>query len=170
MPVQVGSPAPDFKTKAYLRDSDEFKEIALADYKGKWVCLYFYTLDFSGVCPTEVAAFDGALDEFQKRGCDLVACSCDSHYAHKGWCESNESLNALKHPLLSDMTKRMAMDYGVLLPDQGVPLRGTYLIDPEGTIRWAAVYDKPIGRNIAEILRVLDALQTGEACACNWTP
>jgi len=170
MAVQIGSPAPKFpeKTEAYLRSKDKFMEVSLSDYKGKWVCLYFYPMDFTFVCPTEIVAFDRALSEFQNRGCELLGASIDSKFVHRGWCEANRELSGLKHPLLSDITKRIAMDYGVLLPEKGVALRGTFLIDPEGNIRWINVNDLPVGRSIEEVLRVLDALQTGELTGCNW--
>ncbi len=168
MAVQVGSPAPKFKAKAYLRSKDQFIDVSLEDYKGKWLCLYFYPMDFTFVCPTEIVAFNRALPDFAGRNCDLLAGSVDSEYVHRGWCEATTDLKGLSHPMLADLTKRISMDYGVLLPDKGVALRGTFLIDPEGTVRWANVNDLPVGRNVDEVLRVLDALQTGELTACNW--
>jgi len=168
MAVQVGSPAPNFKAQAYVCSSDEFKEISLDDYKGKWLYFYFYPMDFTFVCPTEIAAFDKALGDFQDRECEILTCSTDSHFVHKGWCEAKEELKGLKHPMLADITKRISMDYGVLLPDKGVALRGSFLIDPDGVVRWANVNDLSVGRNVEEVLRVLDALQTDELCPCNW--
>ncbi len=168
MAVQVGSPAPNFKAQAYLPESDEFKEISLEDYKGRWLCLYFYPMDFTFVCPTEIQAFDQAIGDFQDRDCDLLTCSTDSHFVHKGWVEATAQLKDLKHPMLADITKRISMDYGLLLPDKGVSLRGTFLIDPDGVVRWANINDLQVGRNVDEVLRVLDALQTDELCPCNW--
>lgn len=168
MAVQVGLPAPKFSAQAYLPDSDEFKVVSLEDYKGKWLCLYFYPMDFTFVCPTEIAAFNTALDEFQDRDCELLTCSTDSHYVHKGWCEATAELKALRYPMLADITKRVSMDFGVLLPDKGVALRGTFLIDPDSVVRWVNVNDLQVGRNVEEVLRVLDALQTDELCPCNW--
>jgi len=168
MAVQVGSPAPKFKAQAYLRSSDKFQEIALEDYKGKWLCLYFYPMDFTFVCPTEIQSFDDALGEFKKRDCEVLTCSTDSHYTHKGWCDAKIGLESLKHPMLADTTKRISMDYGLLLPEKGIALRGTFLINPEGVVRWASVNDLGIGRNVDEVLRVLDALQTGGLTPCNW--
>ncbi|MDX1683189.1 MAG: peroxiredoxin [Phycisphaeraceae bacterium] len=176
MSVQVGSPAPKFKGMAYHRhldkegaDSDDFfREVSLDDYEGKWLYLYFYPMDFTFVCPTEIKAFDEAKGEFEDRECELVTCSTDSHYVHKGWCDATEDLADLKHPMLADITKRISMDYGVLLPDKGVALRGSFLIDPQGVLRWANVNDLSVGRNTEEVLRVLDALQTDELCPCNW--
>lgn len=168
MPVQVRQPAPMFKTLAYVSTAADFREIALEDYKGRWVCLYFYPNDFSPLCPTEVAAFSAAHGQFLERNCDVLGCSSDSAYVHRAWCESTEDLGHLKHPLLSDSTRRISMDYGVLVPQEGVALRGTFLIDPNGIIRWVNVNDLIIGRNIDEILRILDALQTDEPCPCGW--
>ncbi len=168
MAVQVGSPAPKFSAQAYVRSDDQFKEISLNDYKGKWLCLYFYPMDFTFVCPTEIQAFDDAINDFEAKNCKLATCSTDSHYVHRGWCEANEELKKLKHPMLADITKRIAMDYGVLLPEKGVALRGTFLIDPEGTVRWACINDLSVGRSVQEVMRVLDALQTGGLTACNW--
>ena len=170
MTIQVGSQAPSFTAQAYLAQSDQFKEISLEDYKGKWVCLYFYPMDFTFVCPTEIAAFDQELEKFQERDCEVLTCSCDSQYVHKGWCDANPMLKGLKQPMLADTTKRISMDYGVLLADKGVSLRGTFIIDPQGVIRWVNINDLPVGRNVSEVLRVLDALQSGGLTACNWKP
>ncbi len=168
MAIQVGTPAPDFKAQSYLASSDEFKEISLKDYEGKWLCLYFYPMDFTFVCPTEIVAFDNLLGDFQDRECELLTCSCDSHYVHKGWCAATESLSSLKHPMLADTTKKVSEAFDVLLPEKGVSLRGTFLIDPNGIVRWASVNDLTVGRNVDEVLRILDALQTDELCPCNW--
>lgn len=168
MAVQIGSSAPKFSAQAYRRDSDDFKVISLDDYKGKWLCLYFYPMDFTFVCPTEIVTFDKSLGDFRDRNCEVLACSTDSHYVHRGWCEATAELGKLNHPMLADITKRISMDFGVLLPDKGVALRGTFLIDPDGIVRWASVNDLQVGRNVEEILRVLDALQTDELCPCNW--
>ncbi len=168
MPVQVGSNAPSFKLKAYAAATDSFTEVALEDFRGKWVCLIFYPLAFSPLCPTELTAFNEAAGEFEKRDCKLVACSVDSHLALRAWCKSDPKLAAMKFPMASDLTKRTAMDYGVLVADKGVALRGTFLIDPHGKLRAAAINDLMIGRSTDEVLRLLDALQTGEPCPCNW--
>jgi peroxiredoxin (alkyl hydroperoxide reductase subunit C) len=168
MAVQVGSPAPKFKAQAYQRDRDEVRDVSLEDYKGLWLCLYFYPADFTAICPTELAELDRALEQFKDRDCELLGCSGDSVHAHKAWCESHPMLRNLHHPLAADPTHRLAMDFGVLLADQGISLRGTYLIDPQGIVRWSAVYDVPVGRSIHEIIRVLDALLTHQPCPCNW--
>lgn len=168
MPVQVGQPAPRFEARVYLRDVDDFKDVSLDDYAGQWVCLYFYPMDFSRICPTELVAFNEAQPEFESRTCQLLACSTDSYYTHKGWCDSLAELSGMNHPMLADMTKRISMDYGVLIPDRGVALRGTFLIDPQGVLKHASINDTKIGRNVDDVLRQLDALQTGAGCPCNW--
>ncbi|RMG42107.1 MAG: peroxiredoxin [Planctomycetota bacterium] len=172
MAVQVGQPAPDFEVQAYFRPKDgtdeQFQTVTLKQFEGKWVCLFFYPLDFTFVCPTEIVAFNKALGEFEDRNCAVLTCSTDSVYSHKGWCDSNEELADLKYPMLADTNHRMSADYGVLLPDQGIALRGIFLIDPNGVIRWMAVHDLGVGRNTEEVLRVLDALQTDKLCPCNW--
>ncbi len=168
MAVQVGSPAPKFKADAYLAHADQFKEVSLDDYKDKWVVLYFYPLDFTFVCPTEIVGMDKKIGDFKDRGAEVLACSIDSKYSHKGWCASHVDLKKLKHPMLADITKRIAMDYGVLKPEAGVALRGTFIIDPKSNVRWASVNDLSVGRNVDEILRILDALQTEKNCPCDW--
>lgn len=168
MAIQVGSPAPPFTTKSYLHSSDSFKQISLHDYQGKWLCLYFFSLSFSPVCRTEVSAFDAARPDFLSRNCELLACSTDSHYVHKAWCETEAKLDNLAHPILSDLTQQISMDYGVLIPERGVALRGTFLIEPNGILRWLSLNDLRTGRNVASVLREFDAMQTGELCPCNW--
>ncbi len=170
MPLQVGSPAPSFKGRAYVRADDQFIDLASESYRGRWLALLFYTQDFSAVCPTELAGFDALRPELDRRSASLVFCSCDSVQAHKAWCDLVPALHRLGAPMLSDMTKRIAMDYGVLLADRGVALRGSFLIDPQGVLRWHAVYDLPTGRSTVEMMRVLDALQSGENCGCDAAP
>ena len=173
MPANVGQPAPDFSLQAYDRtkdgSDDQFRTVSLQDFRGKWVCLFFYPLDFTFVCPTEIVAFNKALDEFEDRDCDVLTASTDSVYSHKGWCDSHSDLAELKYPMLADTTHKLARDYGVLKEDAGIAYRGIFLIDPQGIIRWLAVHDLSVGRNVGEVLRVLDALQTDKLCPCNWS-
>ena len=171
--VRVGKPAPEFEAQAYDRTKDasedeRFVDVKLSDYKGKWVCLFFYPLDFTFVCPTEIVAFNKALDEFDDRDCVVMTASTDSVFSHKGWCDAHEDLGSLKYLMVADPTHEMAEAYGVLDPEQGIAYRGIYLIDPDGVLRWMAVHDLSVGRNVEEVLRVLDALQTDELCPCNW--
>jgi len=172
MTVQIGQPAPEFEVQAYDRtkdgSDDQFSTIKLSDFQGKWVCLFFYPLDFTFVCPTEIVAFNKAVGEFEDRDCAVLTASTDSVYSHKGWCDAHEDLAQLKYPMLADTNHKLSADYGVLLEDKGIALRGVFLIDPNGVTRWIAIHDLGVGRNVDEVLRVLDALQTDKLCPCNW--
>ena len=172
--AQIGQLAPPFSVQAYDRTKtgteDEYIRVSLADHTGKWVCLYFYPLDFTAVCPTEIVLFNAALDKFRDRECVVLTASTDSVFTHKGWCDSNRDLAGLKHLMLSDTTHEMCRAYGVLKEDSGIAYRGVFLIDPHGIVRWLAIYDLDIGRDVGEVLRVLDALQTDKMCPCNWKP
>lgn len=167
MSVQVGSPAPDFKMQAVV-DGGKFQDVKLSDYKGKWVVLYFYPLDFTFVCPTEITAFREKLEEFKKLNTVIIGASIDSVYSHKAWIE--QQLKDLHYPLASDLSKDVSRRYGILLEEKGITLRGTFIIDPNGILKWQLVNDLGIGRNVDEVLRVLQALQTGELCQANWKP
>ncbi len=164
--LQVGKPAPSFKAQALV--GCEFKTLSLEDYHGKWVCLYFYPLDFTFVCPTEIVEFNNAVDRFKKLNCEIIGGSTDSVFSHLGWTKADERLSGLQYPLLSDITHSIGRDYGILLEDKGITLRGAFLIDPEGILRYQLVHDLGVGRNVDEILRVLTALQTGELCPATW--
>lgn len=172
MAVQIGQPAPDFSAKAYDRSKDgtdgQFGMVKLSELKGKWVCLYFYPLDFTFVCPTEIVSFNKAVGEFEDRNCVLLTASTDSVYSHKGWCDSHADLKGMKHLMLADTTHALSRSFGVLKEDAGIAFRGVFLIDPNGVVRWIAVHDLSVGRNVEEVLRVLDALQTDKLCPCNW--
>ncbi len=172
MPVKVGQPAPDFSVQAYDRTKDgtdgQFRNIKLSEFKGKWVCLFFYPLDFTFVCPTELVSFNKALGDFNDRSCAVLTASTDSVYSHKGWCDAHADLKGLKYPMLADTSHVLSQSYDVLDPVKGIAYRGVYLIDPTGVLRWMAVHDLSVGRNVDEVLRVLDALQTDKLCPCNW--
>jgi lipoyl-dependent peroxiredoxin subunit C len=172
MSVSVGQPAPNFNVKAYDRTKNgtdkEFTSVTLNDFKGKWVCLFFYPLDFTFVCPTELVAFNKMLGEFADRNCVVLTASTDSEFSHKGWCESHNDLKGMRYLMLADTTHTLARAFGVLKEDAGIAYRGIFLIDPNGIVRWLAVHDLPVGRNVEEVLRVLDALQTDKLCPCNW--
>ena len=163
----VGQMAPQFKAPAYI--DGQVKEISLSDYKGKWVVLFFYPLDFTFVCPTEILEFNKKADEFKKLNAQLIGGSIDSVYSHKGWCEQG-GLGKLNFPLVSDITKKISSDYGMLLEEKGISLRGTFIIDPEGKVRAITLHDLQVGRNVDETLRVLSAFQTGELCPVSWKP
>lgn len=172
MSAHVGQPAPGFSVQAYDRSQDggdgQFTTVSLDDFKGKWVCLYFYPLDFTFVCPTEIVSFNNSLAEFEDRDCVVLTASTDSVYSHKGWCDSHTDLARMHHLMLADTTHQLSRAYGVLKEDGGIAYRGIFLIDPNGIVRWMAVHDLSVGRNVDEVLRVLDALQTDKLCPCNW--
>lgn len=161
--LQVGKPAPQFKAQALV--GDQFKEISSADYKGKWLVLFFYPLDFTFVCPTEILEFSKRADEFKALGAEVVGGSVDSVYSHLAW---TKELGQLNYPLLSDMTTKISRDYGILIEEKGIALRGLYIIDPEGVLRYQVVHDLSVGRSVDETLRVLQAFQTGELCPTGW--
>ena len=171
--VKVGQPAPQFKSPAYV--AGQFKDVSLQDYKGKWVCLFFYPLDFTFVCPTELHAFQDKLDHFKKLNTEVLAVSVDSQFSHLAWFNTKREdggIEGCKYPLISDINKTIARDYDVLIPDAGVALRGTFLIDKNGVVRHQTINDLPLGRNIDEYLRLVEALQFteehGEVCPANW--
>jgi alkyl hydroperoxide reductase subunit AhpC len=174
MPAFVTKEAPDFTATAVV--NEDFKTVKLSDYRGKYVVLFFYPLDFTFVCPTEIIAFSDKIEEFRKRGAEVLGCSIDSQFSHLAWIRTPRAdggLGGLKYPLVADLTKEISRNYGVLT-DGGIALRGTFLIDKNGILRHALVNDLPLGRNIDEAIRMIDALhffeQHGEVCPANWKP
>lgn len=174
MTAEVQKAAPDFRGMAVL--GEEFKEIKLNDYKGKWLVLFFYPLDFTFVCPTEIIAFSERLDEFKDIGAELVGVSVDSHYTHLAWKKTPRTdggLGKIDYPLLADLSKKISQDYGVHI-ESGIALRGLFIIDPNQIIRHITINDLPVGRNVDEVLRVIKAFQFvekhGEVCPANWNP
>jgi alkyl hydroperoxide reductase subunit AhpC len=162
--LQVGSPAPDFSMEGYFQG--EKKQFSLSDYKGKWVLLFFYPLDFTFICPTELSGLSKRIDEFKALNTQVLGVSTDSVFSHEAWCKGD--LGELNYPLLSDMTQDVSFDYNVLLEDEGIALRGAFIIDPDGILRSYTINDNSIGRNDDEILRTIKALQTGELCPLHW--
>ena len=162
----VGKQAPGFATQAVVEG--EFKALALSDYKGKWVVLYFYPLDFTFVCPTELTAFSQRHCEFEELGAVVLGGSTDSVYSHKAWIKGD--LGEIRHPLFSDLTREISSKYGVLVREKGIALRGLFLIDPEGVVQLELIHNLGVGRNVDEVLRALRAFQTGELCPANWQP
>jgi alkyl hydroperoxide reductase subunit AhpC len=155
----------------------ELRELALADFRGRWVVLFFYPLDFTFVCPTELIAFGDRAGEFAELGAAVIAASVDSAYAHLAWWQmprERGGIEGIEIPIVADLTKQVARDYGVLLEDEGVALRGLFVIDPEGIVRHVTVNDLPIGRSVDETLRVLQsarfAAAHGEVCPADWRP
>lgn len=162
---KVGKLAPEFRAQALV--GTEFKDVALRDYKGKWVVLYFWPLDFTFICPTEITEFNQRYEDFTALNAEILGCSTDSVHSHKAWMAQ---LGGMKYPLLSDNTHEISRQYDVLIEEQGIALRGVFLIDPDGMLRYASIHDLSVGRNVDEILRVLKGLQTGELCPVGWKP
>lgn len=174
MSVRVQKEAPALAATAVV--NEEFKTLHLSDYRGKYVVLFFYPLDFTFVCPTEIIAFSDRIKEFHDRNCEVLGASVDSQFSHLAWIKmprAEGGLGGLKYPLVSDMTKKISQDYGVLL-EGGIALRGLFLIDKTGVVRHMVVNDLPLGRSVDETLRTLDALQFfeshGEVCPADWKP
>uniref|UniRef100_A0A8C4Z7F2 Thioredoxin-dependent peroxide reductase, mitochondrial n=1 Tax=Gadus morhua TaxID=8049 RepID=A0A8C4Z7F2_GADMO len=171
----VTHPAPAFKGTAV--HNGEFKEMSLDDFKGKYLVLFFYPLDFTFVCPTEIIAFSDKANEFHDVNCEVVGVSVDSHFSHLAWMNTPRKAGGLGHlhiPLLADLTKQISRDYGVLLEGPGIALRGLFLIDPQGVVKHMSVNDLPVGRSVEETLRLVKAFQFvethGEVCPASWTP
>lgn len=162
-PIQPGMLAPDFEMEGYFKG--EMKEYTLSQYKGKWVVLFFYPLDFTFVCPTELIELNKHIKDFEQMDVQVLGVSVDSVYSHQAWAKE---MGDFDYPLLSDMTKQASFDYNVLKEDQGVAFRGQFIIDPEGIIRSYTVNDLAVGRNIPEIIRLVEAFKTGELCPVGW--
>ncbi len=173
MSTLVTKEAPDFTAQAVMPD-DSFEDLTLSSYRGKYVVLFFYPLDFTFVCPSEIIAFDNAVSRFEAKNAALIGVSVDSQYTHLAWKNTPRDqggIGPVGYPLVADLNKNIARDYGVLF-DDAVALRGLFLIDTEGIVRHALVNDLPLGRNVEEALRILEALQFteehGEVCPANW--
>lgn len=170
----IGKKAPKF-TAGAVQENTILKQFSLDSLKGKYVVLFFYPLDFTFVCPTELHAFEEKREEFLKRGAEVVACSIDSPFSHFAWLNTPKAkggIQGVTYPIVSDIHKTIAKDYGVLKEDDGIAYRGLFLIDKEGVIRHMVVNDLPLGRSVDEALRTLDALifheKNGEVCPANW--
>jgi alkyl hydroperoxide reductase subunit AhpC len=171
--AQVGRPAPDFAMKTTADLERLQSSVSLSDYRGKWLVFFFYPLDFTFVCPTEITALSDRYEEFVELGADILGVSTDSVYAHRAWIQTPRARNGiagLKYPLASDITKQVARSYGVLIEEEGVALRGLFIIDPNGILQYAVINNLNIGRSVDETLRVLQALQTGGLCPGDWRP
>jgi peroxiredoxin 2/4 len=157
--------APEFELEGVVKG--ELAKVSLVDCRGKWVVLFFYPLDFTFVCPTEILEFSKRSAEFDAAGAQILAVSVDSKYSHLAW---QREIGGITYPMLADITKRVSQHYGVLLPQEGHSLRGLFIIDPEGIVRYELIHDLSVGRSVSETLRVLQALQTGELCPVDWQP
>nr|XP_020656016.1 peroxiredoxin-1-like [Pogona vitticeps] len=172
----IGKPAPDFQATAVMPDG-QFKDIKLSDFKGKYVVFFFYPLDFTFVCPTEIIAFSDRSDEFRKINCEVIAASVDSHFCHLAWVNTPKKqggLGTMQIPLVSDTNRAISKDYGVLKEDEGISYRGLFIIDDKGILRQITINDLPVGRWVDETLRLVQAFQFtdkhGEVCPAGWQP
>ena len=171
--AKVGQPSPDFDMPSTKNIEKLNENVKLSDYKGQWAVLLFYPLDFTFVCPTELTSFSDRYDDFEGIGAAVIGVSTDSVHSHRAWLKTPRDkggVEGLRYPLASDITKSVARDYGVLIEDKGVALRGLFVIDPEGTLRYAVIHDLNVGRSADETLRVIQALQTGGLCQADWRP
>jgi peroxiredoxin (alkyl hydroperoxide reductase subunit C) len=171
--AKVGQPAPQFDMPSTKNLERLNENVQLDDYKGRWLVLLFYPLDFTFVCPTELTAFSDRYEDFEGIGAAVIGVSTDSVHSHRAWLKTPRDkggVEGLRYPLASDITKSVARDYGVLIEDKGVALRGLFVIDPEGTLRYSVVHDLNVGRSAEETLRVIQALQTGGLCQADWRP
>jgi peroxiredoxin 2/4 len=174
--LRVGQTAPDFTATAVV--DQEFKTIKLADYRGKYVVLFFYPLDFTFVCPTEITAFSDQYEAFKTLGTEVLGVSVDSEFSHLAWIQSDRKsggIGDLNYPLVSDIKKEISSAYNVLDPDAGVALRGLFIIDKDGTLQYATVNNLSFGRSVEETLRILQAIQyvqthPDEVCPAGWQP
>ncbi len=171
--VLVGKQAPEFKAEAVV--NGEFKEISLSDYRGKYVLLFFYPLDFTFVCPTELHAFSERVDDFKAKNVEVIGISVDSKFSHLAWISTPKKqggIEGVKYPVVSDINKKISADYDVLVEGAGIAYRGLFLIDKTGVVRHQLVNDLPLGRSVNEAMRLVDALQffekNGEVCPANW--
>ena len=169
--LSVGDKFPQFKLKATVSSDLEnaFVEIGNSSYPGKWLCVFFYPKDFTFVCPTEIVGFANHNQAFVDRDAQLLTGSTDSEFVHHAWRTHHKDLNSLPFPMLADVKRELTSALGILDKSEGVAQRATFLVDPQGIIRFVYVTDLSVGRNPAEVLRVLDALQTDELCPCNWS-
>ena len=168
--LTVGKKLPAFNLKSVisLEPGAEFADIRQNSYPDKWLVLFYWPMDFTFICPTEIAEFGRRYQDFDDRDAQILGASTDTHFVHLAWRKNHPDLKTLPYPMLADTKKALAEALGILHEEEGVALRATFIVDPEGIIRWVNVNDLSVGRNVEETLRVLDALQTDELCPCNW--
>ena len=168
--LTVGDRLPEFKLQAVvgLEKGREFQHVTHESAPGKWKVVFFWPMDFTFVCPTEIAEFGKRNRDFQDRDTQIFGVSTDTQYVHLAWRNNHADLRELPYPMVADTKRELSTAMGVLHKEDGVPLRATFIVDPQGVIRHASVNDLSVGRNVDEVLRVLDALQTDELCPCNW--
>lgn len=173
MKLEIGKPAPDFELEAF--QDGEVKKIKLSDLKGKWVGIVFYPADFTFVCPTELGELADKYPEFQENNIEILSVSTDTVFVHKAWYDNSETIKKIKYPMLADPTGKMCRDYGVYINEEGLALRGTFIIDPEGILKAFEVNDNSIGRNATELMRKFKAAQFvaehgDKVCPASWEP
>jgi peroxiredoxin (alkyl hydroperoxide reductase subunit C) len=168
--LTIGDTFPEYKLQAVtsLDKGKEFEVITHESHPGKWRVVFFWPMDFTFICPTEIAEFGKRESDFADRDAQVLGASTDSHFVHLAWRHDHKDLRNLPFPMLADTKRELSNALGILHQEEGVPLRATFIVDPDGVIRWASVNDLSVGRNPQEVLRVLDALQTDELCPCNW--
>ncbi|HLC46155.1 MAG TPA: alkyl hydroperoxide reductase subunit C [Candidatus Nanoarchaeia archaeon] len=171
--VQINQKAPEFSAKAF-HDGD-FKTVKLSDFRGRWVVLFFYPADFTFVCPTELGELAKHYPEFKKLGAEILSVSRDTEFVHKAWHDHSETIKTVRFPMIADPTANICKDYGVYIDEDGLSLRGTFIINPEGVLKAFEVHDNSIGRSVEELMRKLQAAQyvsshKGEVCPMNWEP
>jgi peroxiredoxin (alkyl hydroperoxide reductase subunit C) len=171
--VKINHPAPDFEVQAY--HNEDFTQVSLSDFRGKWVILFFYPADFTFVSPTELGDLADNYETFQKLGAEILAASTDTHFSHKAWHDSSETIKKITFPMLADPTGKLSRNYDVMIEEEGLALRGTFIIDPDGVVKSYEVNDNSIGRSSDELMRKLQAAQFtrehgGEVCPMNWKP
>ena len=168
--LTVGDRLPSFALKAAvsLEKGKEFADITDKSYEGKWLVLFAWPMDFTFICPTEIIEFGKANGDFKDRDAQVLGMSTDTHHVHLAWRRHHDGLTNLPFPMLADTKHELSNALGILHKTDGVCLRATFIVDPQGVIRWASVNDLSVGRNVGEVLRTLDALQTDELCPCNW--
>ena len=168
--LTIGDRLPDFALQACvsLEKGKEFAEVTNRSNSGKWLVLFAWPMDFTFICPTEIAEFGKRAGDFADRDAQVLGVSTDSQFVHLAWRNNHEDLRDLRIPMLADIKRELSASLGILHKTDGVALRATFIVDPDGVIRWVSVNDLSVGRNVGEVLRTLDALQTDELCPCNW--
>jgi lipoyl-dependent peroxiredoxin subunit C len=168
--LTVGDKLPAFDVQAVVSvdKGKEFRQVTNATYKDQWLVLFYWPMDFTFICPTEIAEFGKRNADFKDRNAQVLGASTDTHFVHLAWRKNHDDLKSLPFPMLADTKRELAEALGIIHKQEGVALRATFIVDPEGIIRWASVNDLSVGRNVPEVLRVLDGLQTDELCPCNW--
>ena len=170
--LTIGDRVPDIPLNATVSSdpSDAFLRVSPKDYRGRWLVLFFWPMDFTFVCPTEIGEFGRRAADFDARGASILGCSVDSEFVHLAWRQTHPELRDLPFPMLADVQRRLSTHLGVIHPELGVAMRATFIIDPDGIIRGASVTDMNVGRSVSEVLRTLEALQTNELTPCEWRP